>query len=380
MENTKPHLQAVRGLEKVVAADTRISFVDGDGGRLFYRGYNIDELAGRTSFEEAVYLCWYGELPNSHHLAAFRGSLVSEMRLPAQVTSMLELAPPNANPMVVLRTAVSALGMFDPDGGTNSPDANERKSRRLLAQTSTIIAVLHRLRCRKPIISPDPRAGFAANFFYTFHGRMPTPLEERALDTTLLLHCDHGLAASTFSARVTCSTLAGMHSALTAALATLKGPLHGGANRAAMEMLEEIGGPGRVEEYINGMLSDGQRVMGFGHRVYKTEDPRTKHLRQLSEQLCETAGLMHLHEISAHIEKVVLARKGIYPNVDFYSATTQAALGIPKEFYTTIFSAARTSGWIAHIIEQFSDNRLIRPTSNYIGGYDRKWVPIPNRA
>jgi len=269
--------------------------------------------------------------------------------------------------------------MFDPDGGENSPEANERKSRRLLAQTATIIAQLHRIRGKKPILSPDPRTSFAANFFYTFHGRMPDELEHRAFDTLLMLHADHGLAASTFTCRVTTSTLAGMHSALTAALAALKGPLHGGANRKAMEMLEEIGGPARVEEYIDGMLSDGKRVMGFGHRVYKTEDPRTKHLRELSDSLSKHVGLQNLHEICEHIEKVVKEKKGIYPNVDFYSATTQASLGIPKEFYTTIFAAARTAGWIAHIIEQFADNRLIRPTSQYTGGYDRKWAPVEKR-
>jgi citrate synthase len=379
MENNEKGHQVVRGLEKVVAADTKISFVDGNGGHLYYRGYNIDELAARTSFEETVYLLWYGELPNRHQLASFRGSLVSEMRLPAQVMDMLELAPPNANPMVILRTALSALGMFDPDGGTNEQDANERKARRILAQVATIISVLHRIHMKKPILSPDPRATFAANFFYTFHGKMPGELEHKALDTLLMLHCDHGMAASTFSCRVTASTLAGMHSALTSGLATLKGPLHGGANRKAMEMLEEIGGPARVEEYIDSMLSDGQRVMGFGHRVYKTEDPRTKHLRALSDKLCEAAGLSYLHETNEHIERVVFAKKGIYPNVDFYSATTQAALGIPKEFYTTLFAAARTSGWIAHINEQYADNRLIRPTSNYSGGFDRKWMPIESR-
>jgi len=379
MDSQNTNTAVVRGLEKVIAAETKISFVDGENGRLFYRGYNIDELAGKTSFEECVFLLWYGELPNRHQLASFRVSLISEMRLPAQVVDLLALVPPNANPMVALRTAVSALGLFDPDGGDNSPEANTRKSRRLLAQTATIIAVLHRLRNKQPILSPDPRSPFTANFFYTLHGRMPTELENNALDTTLLLHCDHGLAASTFAARVAASTLAGMHSALCAALATLKGPLHGGANRKAMEMLEEVGGAKQVNEYIDGMLADGKRIMGFGHRVYKTEDPRTKHLKDLSLQLCDAAGLSQLHEISEHIERAVKEKKGIFPNTDFYSATTQAALGIPKEFYTAIFAAARTSGWIAHIIEQFADNRLIRPTSSYTGGYDKVWKPIDQR-
>jgi citrate synthase len=380
MEHEAARPQVVRGLEKVVAAETKISFVDGEKGEIYYRGYNLHELAGRTSFEEAVHLLWYGELPTRAELDAFRTSLVSEMRLPTQVADMLKLAPPNANPMVVLRTAVSALGMFDPDGGSNLPEANDRKARRLLAQTSTIIAALHRIHMKQPILSPDPRTTFAANFFYTFHGRMPGEIEHKAVDTVLMLHCDHGLAASTFACRVCASTLAGMHSSLAAALATLKGPLHGGANTKAMEMLEEIEGPAQVEEYIDGMLADGKRVMGFGHRVYKTEDPRTRHLRELSSKLCESAGLGHLHDISEHIERVVHERKGIFPNVDFYSATTQAALGIPKAFYTTVFAASRTAGWIAHIREQYADNRLIRPTSKYTGGFDRTWRPIDERA
>ena len=369
----------IRGLEGVVAANTAISFVDGVKGHLYYVGYDIGELAGRVSYEETAYLLWFGDLPSAGQLEEFRLELVSEMRLPSQVYDLLRVAPPNANPMVVLRTAVSALGMFDPDGAKNTEAANLRKAKRILAQVATIVASLHRIHKGQPVLSADKDMNFADNFLYMLRGRRPNKVEQQAIDTTLVLHADHGLAASTFAARVTVSTLAGMHSAITAALASLKGPLHGGANRKVMEMLEEIGGPGRVKTYIETMLASGQRIMGFGHRVYKTEDPRSRHLKKFCERLCRRAELKSLYDISRHIEQVVLERKGIRPNVDFYSATVQEALGIPKEFFTCVFAVARTAGWIAHVMEQFRDNRLIRPTSSYIGGFDRKFIPVEKR-
>jgi citrate synthase len=375
----------VRGLEGVVAANTSLSFVDGQNGKLYYRGYDIDELAGRASFVETVYLLWFGKLPNEKELRLFHSGLVSDMRLPAQVTELLRLAPPNANPMVVLRTALSALGMFDPDGGKNSVGANHRKAARILAQVATIVATLHRIRSGQPVLSADARMGFSDNFLYMFRGEPAEEHERDVFDTLLMLHADHGLAASTFAARVTVSTLAGMHSAISASLASLKGPLHGGANRKVMEMLEEIdsmegGRKSNVTSYIEGMINRGQRIMGFGHRVYKTEDPRSAHLRQYSEKLCARSELANLFKISHGIEKLVLERKGIRPNVDFYSGTVQAALGIPKEYFTSIFAVARTAGWIAHVLEQFDDNRLIRPTSNYQGGFNRVFVPLPQRT
>jgi len=372
--------QPVRGLEGIVAADTTLSFVDGQNGKLYYRGYDIDQLAGKVSFEEVVHLLWFGNLPDAKTLAKLRAELVTEMRLPAQVYDLLRLAPPSANPMVVLRTAVSSLGIFDPDGGRNTEKGNLRKAKRILAQVATVVANLHRIRERKPVLSADKGMGFAENFLYMFRGTAPKKLERDVFDTTLMLHADHGLAASTFAARVTVSTLAGMHSAISAALASLKGPLHGGANRKVMEMLEEIGGVDRVQSYINGMLDTGKRIMGFGHRVYKTEDPRSRHLRKFSEKLARLSGTGHLFEISHRIEDVVRKKKGIHPNVDFYSATVQKALGIPKEYFTCVFAGARTAGWIAHIMEQFGDNRLIRPTCNYIGGFDRKFLPLNKRG
>ncbi|MBN2493360.1 MAG: citrate synthase [Deltaproteobacteria bacterium] len=371
--------QTVRGLQEVVAADTRLSFVDGANGKLYYRGYDIDELAGRASYAETVYLLWYGELPDAQELERFRAELVGNMQLPTQVVELLRLSPPNANPMVVLRTALSALGMFDPDGGRNTEEANDRKAKRILAQVACIVASLHRIRSGAPLLSPDPRSGFAWNFLYIFRGRQPDELEQRVIDSLLMLHADHGLAASTFAGRVVVSTQAGMHSAISASLASLKGPLHGGANRAVMEMLEEIEHPEHVEEYIESMLSAGERIMGFGHRIYKTEDPRSVHLRKYSEELCARGELRCYLDLSHRIEKIVRERKGIRPNVDFYSATVQRALGIPKEYYTCIFAVARCAGWIAHCMEQFADNRLIRPTSNYIGGFGRAFVPIEER-
>ncbi len=376
---THPQREPIRGLEQVIAANTAISFVDGQNGKLYYRGYDIDELAGRASFEEIVHLLWFGELPTAAQLQALRGDLVADMRLPTQVYDLLRLSPPSANPMVVLRTAVSALSLYDPDGGTNDWDANIRKGKRILAQVATIVAAHHRLRTNQSPLSPDPKRSFAWNFLYMLRGTVPGPLEEQVFDALLGLHADHGLAASTFAARVTVSTLAGMHSAMAAALACLKGPLHGGANTRVSEMLDAIGSADAVEDYINGMLQSGQRIMGFGHRVYKTEDPRSRHLKELSEPLCVASGTSERLATSRAIEKIVLERKGIRPNVDFYSATVQNALGIPASYFTCIFAVARTTGWVAHVMEQFDDNRLIRPTSNYIGGFHRKFSPIAER-
>ena len=369
----------VRGLEGVVAGETKISYVDGVNGFLIYNGYDIHELADKVVFAEVVYLLWYGRLPNVSELEGFRTRLVSEMRLPSQVIKMIELAPPGAHPMDLLRTAISALSMFDPDSGNLSVEANERKSVRLLAQVMTIIADMYRVRKRQSVLSPDPKLDIAPNFLYMFRGEPPDEVESEAFAELLLLHADHGFNASTFAARVTASTLADMHAALTSALGTLKGPLHGGANERVMEMLEEIDHVDMVDSYIEGMLNDGQRIMGFGHRVYKVEDPRARHLREWSELLCHRADMAHFHEIFHRIEQVVLEKKGIYPNVDFYSASVQHALGIPREYFTTIFSAARTAGWLAHAMEQYADNRLIRPTSRYIGAWNQKVVPIDER-
>jgi len=380
MDGSKRRGQPIRGLEGVVAAETSLSFVDADNGKLYYRGYDIDELAGRVCFEEAVHLLWTGSLPSRGCLEELRSELIADMRLPQQVYEMIRLAPPSADPMVVLRTAISALDLFDPDTGRNTEAANLRKGKRLLAQVATIVASLHQLRSGGAVRSADRSLDFAGNVLYMFLGREPEEFERSVFDTLLVLHADHGLAASTFAARVTVSTLAGMHSAICAGLANLNGPLHGGANRKVIEMLEEIGGPERVEAYIDGMLARGQRIMGFGHRIYKTQDPRSRYLRRFAEELPRREGREDLLAVSSRIESLVYERKGIYPNVDFYSATVQEALGIPKEYFTCIFAVARTAGWVAHVMEQFRDNRLIRPTSKYIGGFDKTFVPIGDRG
>lgn len=368
-----------RGLEGVCAAETRISYVDGVNGDLYYAGYSLHELAGRTSYEETVHLLWDDGLPNAEQLWEFRSRLVSEMRLPSQVIQLIELSPPNSHPMSVLRTAVSALGMFDPDAQDNCDAANRRKAVRLVAQIPTIVANLHRVRHKQPVLSSDPELGFAANFLYMLRGAAPNEEESAAMDLLMMLHVDHGLNASTFAARVAASTGTDMHSALAAAIGTLKGPLHGGANEKVMQMLGDISNVDVVNAYISGMLAQGRRIMGFGHRVYRTEDPRARHLRTVSEALCRKVNQGHLYDISRRIEEVVQSKKGIYPNVDFYSATVQHALGIPKEYFTAVFAASRCAGWIAHILEQYADNRLIRPTSKYIGQYDRRFVPASDR-
>jgi citrate synthase len=369
----------VRGLENVVAGDTRVSCVDGVNGLLTYNGYDIHDLAELTIFDEVVHMLWYGDLPTVSELESFRSRVVSEMRLPSQVIEMIQLAPPNAHPMDVLRTAVSALSMFDPDSGDSSDEARERKCVRLLGQVITIIADMYRVRNQQELLSADPKLDIGANFLYMFRGEVPDEMEDKAFSQLLLLHADHTFNASTFAARITASTLADMHATLSSALGTLKGPLHGGANERVMEMLDEIDNVDVVESYIEGMLDEGERIMGFGHRVYKVEDPRARHLRRWSEELCHRADMAHLYEISHRIEKVVQDRKGIYPNVDFYSATVQHALGIPREYFTCIFAASRTVGWLSHVLEQYADNRLIRPESKYVGPWNRKVLPIEER-
>ena len=378
---TLPQETVIRGLDGVVAAETDISFVDGINGDLYYKGYNIHEIAGNTtSYVEVVYLLLNGELPSKKELKNIRRKIVTEMRVPTQVIKMMEIMPPSSHPMDVLRTAVSALAHYDPDMRGNSPDANKRKGVRLIAQIPAIVASLYRIRNRMNILSPDPHLNMAENILYMFHGFLPDNAHARAMDLFLLLHADHGLNASTFAARVTASTHADIHSAVTAAIGALKGPLHGGANERVMKMLRKINNINDVEEYINTMLAQGQRVMGFGHRIYKKEDPRARHLRRMSEELCSQEDNKRLYRISHRIEDIVMKAKSICPNVDFYSATVQNALGIPPEFYTTLFAASRISGWVAHILDQYANNRLIRPTSKYIGEYNRKFVPIEERG
>jgi citrate synthase len=368
-----------RGMRDVVAAETTISFVDGENNKLYYQGYDVDDLAGRVCHDETVYLIWNGDLPNLKQLRGQQRELVGEMRLPDGIIRLLRDIPSHAHPMVVLRSLVSAMGMVDPEAEDNSLEANLRKRVRVTAWISTLIAAYYRVSQGLDLLEPDPEQCLSYNFLYMFRGREPDPEEQKAMDLLLMLHTDHGMNASTFAARVTASTLADIYSATASALATLKGPLHGGANQHVMEMLEDIEHPERVDEFIDTLLDQKKRIMGFGHAVYKGEDPRAKHLRTASEALCSRADQARFYEMSHRIETLVREKKGIFPNVDFYSASVQHALGIPKEFFTTVFAASRVAGWTAHVIEQYADNRLIRPTSKYMGLYGRKFVPLEER-
>ena len=368
----------VRGLEDVLAAETRICYVDGVNGKLYYAGYDINDLAGKCCFEEVVYLLWNDELPTKKQLSEFRREMIGEMNLPAPLIQWFKRVPKGVHPMVMLRSAVSDLALYDPETEDNSPDANRRKAIRLVARVSAIIAGFHRISNKQEVVVPDLRKGIAYNFLLMFNGRRPSREETEAMELMYVLHAEHELNASTFAVRVTASTLADMYAAMTAAIGTLIGPLHGGANQKVMEMLTGIEEPADVEAYIDGMLARGQRIMGFGHRVYKVEDPRTRHLRKHAEKLCRRDKGCGYYEISRRIEQRVKKAKGIYPNVDFYSATVQHALGIPVEYYTTIFAASRVAGWTAHIMEQHADNRLMRPRSLYVGNPARKLVRKPS--
>jgi len=369
-----------RGMRDVVAAETRISFVDAENNKLYYQGYDVDELAGRVCHDETVYLVWHGELPSKAQLRAQQKALVAEMRLPEGIVCLLRDVPAEAHPMVMLRSMVSAMGMVDAEAEDNSEESNRRKQLRVTAWIPTLIAGYYRVRQGLPLLEPDPEQCLSSNFLYMFRGKKPDPEEMKAMDLLLMLHADHGMNASTFAARVTASTLADMYSAIASALATLKGPLHGGANQHVMEMLEDIGHPERVDGFIDTLLDQKKRIMGFGHAVYKGEDPRAKHLRTASEILCRRTDQARFYEMSHRIETLVREKIGKYPNVDFYSASVQHAMGIPKEFFTTVFAASRIAGWTAHVLEQYGDNRLIRPTSKYIGQYGRKFVPLEERV
>lgn len=376
-EETKP--VAVRGLEGVIAAETRIGIVDGTNGKLYYAGYDINDLAGKSCYEEVVFLLWNDRLPTKKELDKFRKELASEMTLPKLLLQWLKRVPKGVHPMVLLRSAVSDLALYDPEAEDNSPEANRRKAVRLVAKIPSIIATFHRYQEREELIEPDPKKGIAENFLQMFLGREITKNEAEAIELMFVLHADHGFNASTFSARVTASTLADIYGAITAAIATLQGPLHGGANQRVMEMLSDIGRLEDAEDYVAGLLARKERIMGFGHRVYKVEDPRAKFLRKASRNLCEADGQCTYLEMNGIIEKKVKKEKGIYPNVDFYSATVQHSLGIPVKFYTTLFAASRIAGWSAHVLEQHADNRLMRPRSHFTGQYPKIFVPISKR-
>lgn len=370
-----------RGLEGIVAAHSGICWIDGDAGVLAYRGIDIHELAQKSTFGETAYLLWFGKLPTAAELAEFRKKLAEGRVLPPEILRMLESLPRHAAPMEVLRTAVSALSLYDADEKDNSHDANVRKSFRLTSQIAMIVAAYDRIRKGKPVIQPDPSLSHAGNFLWMLNGEKPSATAERALDVALILHADHELNASTFAARVIAATLSDMHSAITGALGALKGPLHGGANEAVMRLLFSIDKEGADPvDAVAKMLAEKKKISGFGHRVYHTEDPRATHLRRMSEDLGRASGNPKWFEMSRKIELYVNKEKKLNANVDFYSASTYTTLGIDVDLFTPIFAVSRIAGWAAHVIEQLDDNRLIRPRAEYIGPeYPAAYVPIEKR-
>lgn len=370
---------AAKGLEDVIAGASSICDVNGQTGQLIYRGYDIDDLARYATFEEVAYLLWFGKLPNKSEYQQLCEQLSANRELPEQIIKLLSDLPMRANPMHLLRTAVSALALYDPDVSDNSPDANLRKAIRLTARIPTIITTIERVRQGKQPVKSKPELSHAANYLYTLKGTMPDELDVRAMDVVLILQADHEFNASTFTARVITSTLSDIYSAVVGAIGALAGPLHGGANERVMRMLIDIGEPDRAEDYVKGLLMQKQRVMGFGHRVYKTEDPRAKHLKRLSRELGEREGNLQWYLISEKVEEVMLREKGLYCNVDFYSASVQYMLGIPIDMFTPLFASSRILGWTAHIMEQMADNRLIRPRAEYVGPRNLPWVPMEQR-
>jgi citrate synthase len=367
------------GLEGIVAAESDICFIDGDLGILSYQGYNIHTLADHAKFEEVIYLLWHGRLPQQSELNALKAELVRYRPIPKEVVEFLGKVP-KGTPMDVLRTAVSMLGLYDPKAGDNSIEANVEKAARLMAQTATIVTTFDRLRKGKPLAEGDPKLGFAANFLYTLTGKQPDDVMEHVFDIALTLHADHELNASTFAARVVAATLSDIHSAVTAGIGALKGPLHGGANEDVIRMLLEAGDEKTALAHVQDMLANKKKIPGFGHRVYHTEDPRATHLRALSEELGRRTGHLDLYLTSKKIEETIKEQKRLNANVDFYSASTYYSLGIPIDLFTPIFAVSRMSGWTAHVLEQYRNNRLIRPRAEYTGkAVGEKWIPIEDR-
>ena len=369
-----------RGLEGVAATESSICYVFGEEGRLIYRGYDVTDLAAHSTFEETAYLLLRGDLPSRAQLTQFENDLRAARKLHRVVQRVIRDAPRTADPMDVLRTAVSAAAFVDPDRGRISPDAGYRKAVRLIAQVPTIVAAFDRVRRRAKPVAPRRGLTHAANFLHLLTGRVPDPEVARALDVALILHADHELNASTFAARVIAATLADMHGAVTGAVAALAGSLHGGANTEVMKMLLDIRTPERAEAAIRDRLARKERIMGFGHRVYRTEDPRAAHLRRMSEQLGLKFGQTQWFAMQRIIEEAMRREKALYSNVDFYSASMYYVMGIPFDLYPPIFAISRVSGWCAHVLEQHADNRLIRPRATYVGPMNRSWIPVGNRT
>ena len=373
---------AKAGLEDIVATSSAICYIDGERGILSYRGYDIHDLARFATFEEVCFLLWHGRLPTRAELGDLQSQLAAARSLPESIVRLLKMLPPGDG-MDALRTLTSALGHYDADASDNSQAASYRKSVRLTAQMASLVATWGRLQQGGHPLMPDPAMGHAASFLYQLTGNRPSATAVRAMDIALTLHADHELNASTFAARVAAATLTDVHSAVVAGIGTLKGPLHGGANAEVMKMLLEIGEDAaaeRVDAYVRGKLARKEKISGFGHRVYRTEDPRATHLRRMSRELGQKAGNSKWFGMSERIEALVRGEKQLYPNVDFYSASTYYTMGIAIDLYTPIFAVSRISGWTAHILEQYANNRLIRPRADYTGPpYPQPWVPIEQR-
>ena len=370
---------ASKGLEGVVAATTKLSDVRGLDGELIYCGYNINELAGKATYEEVVHLLHRGKLPNSTELAALKAELAAARKLPDGVVELIKQLPNDASPMRAIRTVVSALACYEPPEAQDSLEDQATRAIKLIAQVPVITAYFHLARQGKPLPESDPTLGEAANFLYLVDGEKPSEAKEKTIDMCYILHADHGMNASTFSARVTIATLSGMYSAITSAIGTLKGPLHGGANEGVIKMLQEIGSVEKVDEFVADCLKNKKKIMGIGHRVYKVLDPRAPHLQAMAKKLSGELGETKWLDMSERIREIMVSEKNLYPNVDFYSATVYYSLGIPTDLFTPIFAIARTSGWTAHVLEQLADNRLIRPKSLYDGPDDLKYTPVDER-
>jgi citrate synthase len=370
-----------QGLEDVIAGPSAICEVNGDEGRLIYRGYDIHDLARYSKFEETTYLLWHGVLPTRAQLRELEQALQANRALPPELLDLLRRFPKHSTPMDVLRTVVSAAQLWDPQENDDSEAANHAKALRLTAQMGTFVAAWHRLRSGEEPVPPAPGQSTAEAFLHMLTGAAPDDIAARTLDVALILHADHELNASTFAARVTAATLSDVHSAVTSALGALIGPLHGGANEGVIRMLQEIGEVDRVEPYVKEKLAQHQRIMGFGHRVYRhVDDPRATHLREMSRQLGERRGDLKYWQMSRKVEEVMRQERDLRANVDFYSASTYYALGIPIDLFTPVFAVSRIAGWTAHILEQYANNRLIRPRAEYIGQRDLPYVPIDQRG
>jgi citrate synthase len=368
----------VRGLRDVAACQTHLSFVD-PLGALYFVGHDLDRLIGRVNYEEVIHLLLFRKLPDKIELDAIHQKLLSEMKLPKQILNSIRESPANSHPMQLLRTSISQLGEYDENPNEFSDAVNVDRAISLVAKVPTLVSAIYRIRNNEEILSPKNDYSFSENFLYMFRGKPANEEEKDAIDRYMILHADHGLNASTFAARVTASTLSDVYSSVTAAVGALRGKLHGGASERVMSMLSNVNNVRDVEDYIQGLLFDGKKIMGFGHRIYRVNDPRSRHLRKISKALCQQINRMELYYTARKIQNVVHKEKKIFPNVDFYAAIVLSAMSIPKEYFTLFFASSRITGWVSHILEQYSDSVLLRPTSRYIGAYGTKFVPIDRR-